>query len=236
MYNRIKKILFYIARSKYSSYFIGFSFRYLTALMPLEKVYENKYVLSFKHPVPFWSKHFLVVPKKRITSFSSLDLTNPEDQNLVIEIFRAIQLVASQQDLSSFTALVNGGTYQDVPQVHFHVASGAQMNGDSMYEERFAIPSNNSSVQQLGVAIFYKHPQPIRELHIVVTVSQDIHAFPSTNLENKLDQSAILDILLLCQRLIINEQLSRYTILVNHVFDNLDPKLTFHLVSGKKLQ
>lgn len=236
MFRAIKKILFLIARSRYSSYFIGFSFKYLSALMPLDKVFENKYVLSFKHPVPFWTIHFLVVPKMQVSSFASLDLSDLQNQDLVIEIFRAVKLVTSQQKLTDFVLLVNGGGYQDVPQIHFHIASGTQIDGSYIYREKFSSPSIEAIIDRLGLAVAYEHSHPTREFHVITTVSQPIPRFSELNFNEQLHRTALFDVLSLCQKLVINQNLSKYTILMNSVSNNLDPKITFHLVSGSKLQ
>ncbi|MFK7802511.1 MAG: HIT domain-containing protein [Anaerolineae bacterium] len=129
MRSELNKLLFRLARSDIAGYFIGLSFHYLSFLIPVTKVVSNEWVLSFDHPKPFWEQHFLIVPKRRISTLMSLDLQQPADQELVQAILLAAKETASLVGMQGYTVVVNGESYQDVPQLHFHVAAGKDENG-----------------------------------------------------------------------------------------------------------
>ena len=120
----INRWLFKVARSDFSAACIGFAFRYLTAFMPLSKLNESSLAIAFYHPRKYWEEHCLVVPKKSVPSLMSLDMTNKNDQVLLQEILLLAVHTADDLNLQSYTILVNGNSYQDVPQLHFHVACG----------------------------------------------------------------------------------------------------------------
>ncbi|BAT51367.1 histidine triad protein [Nostoc sp. NIES-3756] len=227
----IKRNLFKIARSSYSAYFIGMAFEYLSFLMPLDKVYETNDNIAFKHAVPFWSIHFLVVPKRKVLAFKDLNLQCYQDIKLITEIFKSAKIVINQQSLFDCTILVNGGEYQDVPQIHFHLASGIQKDGTPMYREKFAFPSQDSDCRKLGQAIAYFHPYSVRAFHYIITAVDNTLSLFNLDLDNELHRATLLDVLRLCQKLIIDQSLTKYTVLANTVAEAPEPKLTFHLVA-----
>ena len=67
--------------------------------------------------------HILLVPKKAIHSLSDL---GPEDTIFLVEVFQITQKLVKELDLAvpGYRLIVNGGEYQDVPQLHFHLVAG----------------------------------------------------------------------------------------------------------------
>lgn len=228
----VKQLLFKLARSRYSAYFIGFAFEYLAPLLPVAKLYQDRYWLIFFHPVPFWETHLLAVPKKRIPSFGALNLQHREDQTLILALFQAIQQVALQQRFNRYTVLVNGGAYQDVPQLHFHLAAGPAKSGDEGGRERYAQPAAGATVEKFQTAIAYPHPTPGREVHLIITSIEKLNSFASLNLDQPAHRQALLDILALAQAMVLKYGLTRYTLLANCAIDAPEPQLALHLVSG----
>ena len=86
------------------------------------RLHESKVLLVFYHPRPSHPFHILFVPKKAIKSLLELE---PEDVFLM-EVLRIAQELVKELDLTSsgYRLIVNGGKYQDVPQLHFHLVSG----------------------------------------------------------------------------------------------------------------
>jgi len=72
--------------------------------------------------------HILLVPKKELASLA--DLT-PDDDAFLVELFQAVQSLVAELDMEGpgYRLIVNGGGYQDVPQLHFHLASGSPLEG-----------------------------------------------------------------------------------------------------------
>lgn len=84
------------------------------------KVGETKRVLAFKDASPSADIHVLIVPKKHLETF--LDLADP---TLVEEMIQLAQKLISDLDLQPGYKLVfNGGRYQHVPHVHWHLLGG----------------------------------------------------------------------------------------------------------------
>ena len=97
----------------------------MTTLMPVNKLYETKLVLAFYHPKPAHNIHILIVPKRAISSFADLSET---DLPVVNDVILTAQHLVKELQLAEkgYRLLVNGGAYQDVKQIHFHLVSDQQ--------------------------------------------------------------------------------------------------------------
>ena len=67
--------------------------------------------------------HILLVPKRAIPSLSDPRAT---DGDLVSDVLRVVQSFVAELNLEQhgYRLIVNGGAYQDIPQLHFHLVSG----------------------------------------------------------------------------------------------------------------
>ena len=122
----MKKALFKLSKSKFGEMIVGIAFGKFNKLLPVKRVYENEYVLAFWHPKPYWEKHILVVPKKAIKDLHSI---KDDDTIYVSEIFKAIRKIVVEQewDKEDYTVVTNGGSRQEVKQLHFHLGSGERV-------------------------------------------------------------------------------------------------------------
>lgn len=129
----LKRVLFGIARSPVSGCFIGFAFENLSNIIPLNRLVSTDRVVAFAHPSHFWDEHFLVVPKRSIRRFLDIKFEQSEQADAILEIFPTAQLLVRENNIlehgGNFALLVNGGDYQDVPQIHFHLAAGKAKEG-----------------------------------------------------------------------------------------------------------
>lgn len=91
---------------------------------------QNEHVLAFHHPKPFWETHLLVVPKNIVPTLISVDVDDLNQVEMLQQLLMAAERAAFLCELGSYSILVNGGKYQDVPQLHFHVAGGANEQGN----------------------------------------------------------------------------------------------------------
>ncbi len=84
-------------------------------------VAETENVIVFHDREPSAEKHFLVVPKKHIPDF--LELT---DNEVFWEMSHVMRKLISDNNLSGsgYKVLFNGGYYQHVPHVHWHLLGG----------------------------------------------------------------------------------------------------------------
>jgi histidine triad (HIT) family protein len=89
----------------------------------LKIVFENENILAFYHTKPFYEIHIVVVPKKHIDSFLTLNM----ETEFAIEFIKKVQDIARDVESQHGKAriLTNLGHYQDSKHLHFHVASGS---------------------------------------------------------------------------------------------------------------
>lgn len=121
-----QKTLFALAHSPIGHFFIGWIFAHLSFAIPVNRLRETDTLLAFYHPRPRYPIHNLFVPKKAINCLSTIQT---EDEVFLTEVFRISQELIKELDLikSGNRLIVNGGKYQDVPQLHFHLVSGSQV-------------------------------------------------------------------------------------------------------------
>jgi len=119
--NIVSEAAFHASRSELGTLLVGYVFENFSSALPVDVVYETDNVIAFWHPKPYWEKHIVIVPKKRIESISAL---TSEDAEYLSAVFEAVQHIVKDQKLEAYTVTVNGGTRQDVMQIHFHLWSG----------------------------------------------------------------------------------------------------------------
>ncbi len=230
----IKNLLVRIARNPLSSFFIGGIFQYFSFILPVKKLYEDKSIVVFYHPLPCWQFHCLAVPKRKISSFQKLDPSTNSRCNLVKDIFQSLQKIALEKELRDYKIMVNGGSYQDVPQLHFHLGSG-DLENEQKLRYKWQKPGKNHQRSQYQSAILYPCPAPQREVHYIITTIEDIPFFPQIDFTNQRNIDSFIDILILAQRTISSDELNAYSLITEVVIDSPDPRLCFHLVSGQRI-
>lgn len=82
------------------------------------------------HPVPSYSFHALILPKRRIADFPAL-LSEPVFfETFATDIALVLSSLGALAGLSTVRIVLNGGARQDVRQLHLHVISdGATVDG-----------------------------------------------------------------------------------------------------------
>jgi histidine triad (HIT) family protein len=67
--------------------------------------------------------HVLIVPKRSIASVTEL---GDQDADFLTDLVQCVKILVSDLHLenSGYRLISNGGKYQDVPQLHFHLVSG----------------------------------------------------------------------------------------------------------------
>jgi histidine triad (HIT) family protein len=118
----LQGLLFRLARSRLGGVLVGWVFAHLSGVLPVRRRYETKRIIAFDHPRPSYPRHILIVPKKAIRGFEDL---GQADLPVVIDTVVAAQQLVSELRLGEcgYRLIVNGGTYQDVKQLHFHLIS-----------------------------------------------------------------------------------------------------------------
>ncbi len=88
--------------------------------IPVKRLRETDILLAFHHPKPSYKFHVLIVPKQAVASLEQLDAGNTA---FLSELYAAVQSLVTEFDLPAYRLIVNGGAYQDFPQLHFHLIS-----------------------------------------------------------------------------------------------------------------
>lgn len=88
--------------------------------IPVQRLRETETLMAFHHPKPSYPFHVLLVPKKSILSLKDLDAT---DTALLSDLYSTVQTLVDEFQLPAYRLIVNGGEYQDFPQLHFHLVS-----------------------------------------------------------------------------------------------------------------
>ncbi len=103
--------------------------------IPVKRLRETKTLLAFQHPQPSYPFHVLLVPKKAVVSLKELD---PADTVFLSDLFSTVQSLIHEFRLPAYRLIVNGGEFQDFPQLHFHLishggAGSARPNGIDLW-------------------------------------------------------------------------------------------------------
>lgn len=94
---------------------------------PAEIVFENDLVIAFRNVNPVASVHLLIIPKKHIEKFMDADG----------EIFAAMtkaaqQIISDNKIEDAYKLVINGGRYQAVPHLHWHLLAGKLEETDNV--------------------------------------------------------------------------------------------------------
>ena len=118
----ISGVLFLVARSRLGGMVVGWSFAHMSSLIPVDRLYETENVVAFHHPKPSHPTHVLIVPKKAIPNLLAV---RDDDEHYLLDVVSAAQYVVKLLGLEEpgYRLTVNGGRYQDVKQLHFHLVS-----------------------------------------------------------------------------------------------------------------
>lgn len=87
---------------------------------------ETEQTLAFHHTRPFWPVHIVVIPKRHIASFTTV---NADDEDDVRDLLGVAQQIAAEveRDHGAARVLTNLGAYQDSKHLHVHVSSGDEL-------------------------------------------------------------------------------------------------------------
>ena len=105
---------------------IGWTFERMNFAIPVKRLHETETLMAFHHPRPSYGFHVLLVPKKTVVSLKALDTT---DTRFFADLYSTVQHLVDEFQLPAYRLIVNGGEYQDFPQLHFHLI--AEMGEDS---------------------------------------------------------------------------------------------------------
>jgi histidine triad (HIT) family protein len=99
---------------------IGWIFAHMSFAIPVKRLRETETLLAFHHPKPSYPFHVLFVPKKSIASLKDFDSM---DTAFLTDLYSTVQNLIEEFHPPAYRLIVNGGEYQDFPQLHFHLIS-----------------------------------------------------------------------------------------------------------------
>ena len=90
---------------------------------PDRVISETDSLICFNHPQPAYPIHILLVPKAVIRDLTQL---GSEENAFIEDVFTTVRGLVETMNLQEkgYRLVVNGGTYQEFPQLHFHLISG----------------------------------------------------------------------------------------------------------------
>lgn len=98
--------------------------------VPSTKEAETEHVLAFRNIEPVAEHHVLIIPKNHIESV--LHLTK-EDKEVFFEMAEVAQTLVKEKRIGSGYKLVfNGGRYQSIPHLHWHLLAGKLEDEDNV--------------------------------------------------------------------------------------------------------
>lgn len=120
------KQLFSLAKSPLGDLIVGLTFGKFSKLLPVKRIVDNDKVIAFWHPKPFYEKHILIVPKKSIKMLTAI---GEEDLPYIDEVYRVAKQIVNDLDWEKegYSLITNGGSRQEVNQLHFHLYSGEEI-------------------------------------------------------------------------------------------------------------
>jgi histidine triad (HIT) family protein len=116
----MKRWLFRVARLSALRPIVRWVFAHMSFLIPVQRLRETETLIAFHHPQPSYPFHVLLVAKHGYTSL--LDVP-PQATDFLCDLIETVQSLVREFQLESggYRLIANGGSYQDVPQLHFHL-------------------------------------------------------------------------------------------------------------------
>jgi histidine triad (HIT) family protein len=99
---------------------VGWMFEYMSFTIPVQRLRETETLMAFHHPRPAYPFHVLLVPKKAVASLKEFDAA---DTAFLTDLYSTVQNLVNEFQLPAYRLIVNGGEFQDFPQLHFHLIS-----------------------------------------------------------------------------------------------------------------
>ena len=116
------KLFYILAKTCLGGLLLHWIFAFFSFVIPAEKLIKNAALLAFHHPSPSYPLHILIVPREKFRSIK--DLPTP-DYCFEVELFKAVNLLVEKfcQEEKGYRLIVNGGDYQEIDHLHFHLIS-----------------------------------------------------------------------------------------------------------------
>ncbi len=92
--------------------------------LPVDRLRETETLLAFHHPQPSHLVHILIVPKRNYRSILEVPSSDSEFLHDLLEVTKdLVQELGLEK--RGYRLITNGGEYQEVNHLHFHLVSDA---------------------------------------------------------------------------------------------------------------
>jgi histidine triad (HIT) family protein len=114
--------LFHLARTRPGGWLVRLGFTRMSFAIPVKRLRETPSLLAFHHPSPSYPLHVLLVARR---DYHSLLDVPPDDSAFFRDLFETVQSLVREFGLEQggYRLIANGGAYQDIPILHFHLVS-----------------------------------------------------------------------------------------------------------------
>lgn len=115
--------VFRLIRTPAAGALVGFFFAHFSFAIPARRLRETATLVAFHHPQPSYPTHILIVAKKRLPDLTAL---SGGESAFMVDLFAVTRSLVEELALSpaGYRLISNGGRYQDVKHLHFHLISG----------------------------------------------------------------------------------------------------------------
>jgi histidine triad (HIT) family protein len=118
----LRSAAFSLARSRPGGWLVREVFAHMSFVIPVHRLRETPNLLAFYHPSPAYPVHILIVPKRDYRSLLDVPLEDADFQrDLLVTVQSLVRELGLEQ--TGYRLIINGGAYQDVPALHFHLVS-----------------------------------------------------------------------------------------------------------------
>lgn len=125
MAGKLRVLLLRLARSRLLGCLLRKGLQSMSFLIPVQRLRETPALLAFHHPQPSYPLHILIIPRRDYRSLMDLD---PADAAFQRDLVETVQSLVREFRLEAggYRLIANGGAYQDVPVLHYHLISGEE--------------------------------------------------------------------------------------------------------------
>jgi histidine triad (HIT) family protein len=112
-----------LLRNRIARLGLSFFFAHASFALPVNCLCQTGTLIAFHHPHPLYPVHILLVPKLALSGL--MDLSS-DHRDFLVDLFLTVQSLVIELNLEEqgYRLIANGGKYQEVPQLHFHLVSG----------------------------------------------------------------------------------------------------------------
>ena len=91
---------------------------------PAKFVYEDKRFIVIESKFPVAETHWLIIPKKIITSISE---ATPEDAEVIGTMNLLAGKLAKEKEIKDYKLIFNAGRFLHIPHLHLHLIAGPEV-------------------------------------------------------------------------------------------------------------